>query len=86
MLNKNKLAVQIAQRTGSSREAARTFPYTFCGVLTDALAAGEAIQLRGGRGPLLWRRPRSIRAIIPVGSSLLMWRPGNPRYSRLVSA
>ena len=47
MLNKNKLAVQIAQRTGSSREAARTFPYTFCGVLTDALAAGEAIQLRG---------------------------------------
>lgn len=50
MLNKNKLAVQIAQRTGSSREAARTFLYTFCGVLTDALAAGEAIQLRGGAG------------------------------------
>ena len=50
MLNKNKLAVQIAQRTGSSREAARTFLYTFCGVLTDALAAGEAIQLRVGGG------------------------------------
>lgn len=47
MLYKKELAVQIAQRTGSSKEEAKRFLDAFCSVLGDALAARETVQLKG---------------------------------------
>lgn len=47
MLNKNELAIRIAQRTTGIPAETRRVLDAFCEVLGEALAAGEVVQLVG---------------------------------------
>ena len=89
-MNKKELVLLLSQRNGCTQKEAGQFLDTFCAVLAEKLAEGEAVQLMGTGTFLVRERPARMarnpktNAVVEVPASKApVFKPGKALKERV---